>query len=30
MVMLIDENGNKLGLKAKEEALKSSSELNII
>ena len=29
MVMLIDENGNKLGLKAKEEALKSSSDLNL-
>ncbi len=27
--MLIDENGNKLGLKAKEEALKSSSDLNL-
>ena len=29
MVMLIDENGNKLGHKTKEEALKSSSELNL-
>ena len=29
MVMLIDENGKKLGLKAKEEALKSSSDLNL-
>ena len=27
--MLIDENGKKLGLKAKEEALKSSSDLNL-
>ena len=27
--MLIDENGNKLGHKTKEEALKSSSELNL-
>jgi|TARA_B100002051_G_scaffold237521_1_gene239445 translation initiation factor IF-3 len=29
MVMLIDENGNKLGLKTKEEALQSSSQLNL-
>ena len=27
--MLIDENGNKLGHKTKEEALKNSSELNL-
>ena len=27
--MLIDENGNKLGIKTKEEALKSSSKMNL-